>query len=164
MEQEGRFCCREAEAGGRFRAEEGCDRAQGHAPGLGDGDAGAGHGDGAQVGGAGEVAEVEAHDFPAPDGAIGAETGAVESKADGGGGEAVLGEAAGNVGVVVLDADEGQIVAGGELLRPGGGEVLGVEVVGDGGGRDLKGGLEMGQGELSAIMGDRKCEKSASVR
>ena len=92
-------------------------------------------------------------EFPTPDGAVGAVAGAVEGEAESGGGEAIFGEAGGDVGVVVLDADEGQVAGAGVVLGPGGGEVLGMEVVGDGLGGELKGGLEVGEGVLEEFEG-----------
>ncbi len=53
-----------------------------------------------------EPAQVADQDLAAPDRAVGAVAGTVEDRADGGPGLAVLGQAGGEVRVVVLDGDE----------------------------------------------------------
>ena len=82
---------------------------------------------------------------------------AVEGEAEGGAGFAVFGEAGEDVGVVVLDFEEGDAELFGEFFGEGGGVVAGVEVAGDELGADAqKAGKEVGavfEGEDGAEVG-----------
>jgi hypothetical protein len=73
-----------------------------------------------------EHVEVRHQQLAAPRRAVGAQAQAVEGHAEDGLGSPVLGQAGGDVGVVVLDADRRQVEVGGELGR----QVLRVQVVG----------------------------------
>ena len=85
-------------------------------------------------------AQVADQDLAAPDRPVRPVARAVEDRADRRALDAVLGEARGEVRVVVLDADQLQAVA---LERVGGRRVVGVEVVGDDLGRDREQPLEV---------------------
>ena len=78
----------------------------GHAPRRADGRVAARHADRVQVGRALEAGQIADEDLAAPDRAVGAVAGAVVDRADRRAGLAVLGEARGEVRVVVLDGDE----------------------------------------------------------
>ncbi len=58
----------------------------------------------------------------------------------------MFGHAGGDVGVMMLDGDEGQVAFRGPLFGPFGGEVAGVQVVDDGLGLDLEGAHEVVEG------------------
>src|ERR1017187_4720762 len=100
--------------------------AKGHAPRLADSGFPAGHGDVVEMGETLKMVEAAAEHFPAPDAAVGAVAGAVEGDADGLGLDGVLGHAARDVSVMMLDGDETQTAFAGPLPGPLGGEVAGV--------------------------------------
>ena len=108
---------------------------RGHPPGLPDRGRAAGHRDGGEVAAALVSGEVGHEELAAPDGAVGAVAGAVEGHPDDRavlGRVAVVGQAGGDVGVVVLHADQVQALVGvGEFQRVLGGQVLRVQVVRD---------------------------------
>ncbi len=128
----------------------------GHAPGFVDGLRVAGHGGVGEVRGAVEVVEAggagqaDDEDFATPGCAVGAIAGAVEGNAEDASGEMILGHAAGDVGVVMLDSDEVGVVLRAGPLR---GEIAGVEIVGDGGGVDFEDLLEVVDGLLEEVVG-----------
>src|SRR5712691_9243835 len=66
--------------------------------------------------------------FPAPNMSVGAVASSIKGKSDDSTFEAILRHTTCNVGVVVLHSDQFRSAL---LLRPFGGEVIGVEVVGD---------------------------------
>ena len=90
--------------------------------------------------GALEGLEVADEDLPSPHRPVAAEPGAVEDRADRRPGLAVLGQAGGEVSVVVLDRDALDALAG---ERVGGRQVVGMQVVGDDLGRDREQRLEV---------------------
>src|SRR5215469_17838869 len=98
-----------------------------HAPGLVNRSSSARQGNIGEVGGALEASAVGNQNFPAPNLAIGAVSGAVERKTDDFALEMVLRHAAGNMRVMMLNTDEGRVL----LARPPGGEVVGMKIVGD---------------------------------
>ena len=87
-----------------------------------------------EVGDALERREIAAQQLAAPQRSVGAVPGAVEHQRQRRAGEAVLGQARGGVGVVVLHADQLGVLA----LAPSGREVVGVQVVRDHVGADVE--------------------------
>ena len=92
--------------------------------------------------GQGHIGQVEAplvaaiaaqQHFAAPDGAIRAVAGAVKAQPDDrlAAVPAVIGQAGGQVGMVMLHLDQGQILFVGALLGVAGGQVIGMQVAGD---------------------------------
>ena len=100
----------------------------GHPPRLAHRAVAAGHPHRPQGAGAGEALEVAGQQLAAPHRPVGAVPGAVVDGPDGGAALAVLGEDGRQVGVVVLDGDVLDALAG---QRVGGRQVVGVQVVGD---------------------------------
>jgi hypothetical protein len=87
---------------------------------------------------AGETVETEiirGEEFSAPDGGVGAEARAIPGDADDAALEAVLGHAAGDVGVMMLDVNLPQVSAPERVL---GAQVAGMQIVRDGGGGDVE--------------------------
>jgi hypothetical protein len=122
----------------------------GHTPGFVDGLRVAGHRGVGEVSGAVAGLEIGYEDFATPGCAVGSVAGAVEGDADDLAGEVVFGHAASDVGVVVLDADEVRVWL---AACPLGGDIAGVEVVGDGGGMDFEDLLEVVDGLLKEVVG-----------
>ncbi len=106
-----------------------------HAPGGADGGVGAGHGDLGEVGGAFKGVQVGDEEFAAPGVLVAPEAQAVEGDSDHWPGDAVVDEARGDVGVVVLHPDEARSVPLSELGGVDGRGVVGMQVVGDDGRR-----------------------------
>src|SRR4051794_34300083 len=107
----------------------------GHAPGLADGLLAAGQGHVGEMGHALEAPEIRKHDLATPDGPVGAVARAVGGYADHGAFQVVLCYDTRYVGMMVLDPD---FVWDVEVEGVFGGEVFGVEVVGDGLGVDVE--------------------------
>ncbi len=109
--------------------------AAGHAPGLSNAGISARQQNRTQPGIAVEAGVAGGKKFAAPDGSIGAEAGAIPGHADDASFELVLGHATGDVGVMMLNADGPEIRL---LERELGAEIAGVQIVGDGRGRDVE--------------------------
>ena len=124
----------------RSLAARRCEPRAGHPPRLAHGTLPAGHAHRAQRGGALERHEVADEDLSTPDRAVGAVARAVVDRSDGRAFEAVLGEARGQMGVVVLDAREVRAVQLEGERRRG---VVGVQVMRDQLGPQREQALEM---------------------
>ena len=112
----------------RCRAERCCQPRRRHSPRLTDGGRAAGHPHRPQPAGALVAAQVADQQLPTPHGAVGTEAGSVEDRPDRRRGDTVLGQASGEMGVVVLDPDELHLV---ELQRVLGRQVVGMQIVRD---------------------------------
>ena len=115
------------EAGSRVCAEGACGPGEGHPPWFTNGRRPARHGKGQQMRHSFEAVEVGDEELPTPHRPVGPVPETVEGDAEHGAGMSVLGQAGGDVGVVMLDRPRLDI----EIERVLGRQVLGVQVVGD---------------------------------
>ena len=114
-----------------------------HAPGIANRGRSTGQRHVLEMSGAVETFVARYKHLPSPDVAVGAVAGAIERKTDYTACEVVLRHTTCNVGVVVLDANEGDSFL---LERPFCGEIIGVKVVGDDLGMDFEDALEVRDG------------------
>ena len=123
----------------------------GHPPRLAHRGRAARHRHRAQRAGALVAAQVADEQLAAPDRAVVAESGAVEDRPDGRARDPLLGEARGQVGMVMLDADQCHVVA---LERVLGRQVARMKIVGDESRHDREGPLEVL--DALAVGGERR--------